>query len=182
MCKSFLRKGLDGINHDKYLEELINQYGKLIFSICYKLTNSYFDAEDLAQDTFISAYKKLSSFDGQHEKAWICRIATNKCLDFLKGAERRSLPTEDEFFISVKNSSPTPEESILDNEVKQKLYFICSNLKPPYDELAVDYFCNEMDTKEIAEKTGKNIKTLQTQIYRAKEMIKAHWRKEQLVE
>lgn len=85
---------------------------------------------------------------------------------------------EDEYFISVKSTDISPEEAVLEHEVKQKLYLICSNLKPPYDEVAVDYFCNDMDTKEIAVKTGKNIKTLQTQIYRAKEMIRALWRKE----
>ena len=72
-----------------------------------------FDAQDLTQETFLSAYKKLPEFDGTYEKAWISRIATNKCLDYLKNAAR-----------------------------------------------------------EIAEESGKNLKTVQTQIYRAKALIK----------
>ena len=80
---------------------MIDQYQNLIYSICYRLTGDYFEAEDLAQDTFLSAYKNLSSFDGKNERAWLCRIATNKCIDYLKRAGRRSVPTEDSFFISV---------------------------------------------------------------------------------
>ena len=63
---------------------MIDQYQNLIYSICYRLTGDYFEAEDLAQDTFLSAYKNLSSFDGKNERAWLCRIATNKCIDYLK--------------------------------------------------------------------------------------------------
>ena len=88
----------DEINRDEKLEELIDRYQSLVFSICFKMTGDYFAAEDLAQETFLSAYEKYSSFDGRHEKAWICRIATNKCLDYLKAAGRRSVPTEDEWF------------------------------------------------------------------------------------
>ena len=59
------------------------------------MTSDYFASEDLTQDTFLSAYKHLSEFDGKYEKAWICRIATNKCLDYLQSAGRRSIPMAD---------------------------------------------------------------------------------------
>ena len=59
------------------LEELIDSYEKLVFSICYKTTGDYFAAEDLAQETFLAAFQKYDTFDGANEKAWICRIATN---------------------------------------------------------------------------------------------------------
>lgn len=166
------------INRETYLEELIEHYSNLVFSICFRITGEYFDAEDLTQDTFLSAYKNISSFDGINEKAWICKIATNKCLDYVKSAKRRMIPTEDDFFILTKSPRQTPEEEILELEVKHKLYAICSNLKPPYNDVAIDYFCNNMEIKEIAQKTGKNIKTLQTQIYRAKDMLRLLWRKE----
>ena len=74
----------------------MNQYGNLVFSICLKTTGDYFASEDLAQETFIAAYKAYDSFDGSNEKAWICRIAGNKSIDYLRSAERRSVPTADE--------------------------------------------------------------------------------------
>lgn len=77
------------MNDEETLERLIRQYQNLIYSICYRLTGDYFDAEDLAQDTFLSAYKNLDHFDGANERAWLCRIATNKCIDYLKRAGRR---------------------------------------------------------------------------------------------
>ena len=48
----------------------------------------------------------------------------------------------------------------------------CRKLKPPYDEIAIAYFYNERSPGEIAEARGQNIKTIQTQIYRARAMLR----------
>ena len=62
-------KGADCITREEYLEYLIHTYQNLIFSICLKSVGNPFDAEDLTQDVFLSAYKNLSRFDGTYEKA-----------------------------------------------------------------------------------------------------------------
>ena len=155
---------------------MIDQYQNLVFSICYRLTGDYFEAEDLAQDTFLSAYKSLSSFDGKNERAWLCRIATNKCIDYLKRAGRRSVPTEDSFFAAVPVDDQAPEAAVLDQAVREELKRCCLALKAPYQDVAMDYFYHELEISEIAAKTGRNIKTLQTQIYRAKGMIRKLWK------
>lgn len=170
-------KGGDSINAEQQLEYWIDQYQNLIYSICYKFTSNYFDAEDLAQDTFLSAFKNMAYFDGANEKAWLCKIATNKCLDYLKRAGRRSVPTEDEYFTAIA-SSDSPEEAVLEQDVKERLYNCCCCLKEPYREVALYYYYHEMEIGEIVEKTGKNIKTLQTQIYRAKGMLRKFYEKE----
>ncbi len=167
----------DAINRDVQLEVLIDTYQDLIFSICYKMTADYFAAEDLAQETFLSAYEKYSSFDGRKEKAWICRIATNKCLDYLKHSGRRAVPTEDAYFSFQEDQAQTPEELCLEEEVRAELYRCCRELKPPYDEIALDYYYYEMDVGEIAAKRQRNIKTVQTQIYRARGMLRKHYGK-----
>ena len=59
---------------ERMLEEWIDTYDKLVFSICYKFTGDYFASEDLAQETFLSAYQKYASFDGENVK-----IDTTQC-------------------------------------------------------------------------------------------------------
>lgn len=170
-------KEADKINNEQYYEHLIDTYQNLIYSICFKIVRDYFEAQDLAQETFISAYKHLHSFDRQHEKAWLCRIATNKCLDYIKRADQRIIPTKDKDFIFEKETSPSPEENVLQAEAKKQLYDRCINLKPPYNKIALDYFYNERTAAEIAEKTGKKLKTVQTQIYRARAKLKEKYLK-----
>lgn len=173
-------KGVSIISAEQQLERLIQQYQNLIYSVCYKFTGDYFDAQDLAQETFLSAYKNLAYFDGINERAWLCKIATNKCLDYLKNTGRRQIPTEDNYFLTESDHHPSPEKQYLDSEVRDQLYRCCCQLNPPYREVALDYFYHEMEISEIVAKTGKNIKTLQTQIYRAKAMLKKLYRKEDL--
>ena len=61
---------------------------------CYRMTASFADAEDLAQETFLRAWRSRDEFDGRASaRTWLYRIATNACLDFLKRHERRSLPS-----------------------------------------------------------------------------------------
>lgn len=174
-----LERGCLFINTEQQFEHLLNTYQNLVFTICYRLTGSYFDAEDLAQDTFLSAYKHLPYFDGKNEKAWLSRIATNKAIDFLKQAGRRSFATEDTYFADLPAHSRTsPEESYLEQEVQERLKAQCEMLKEPYREIALLYFYEEKSVAEISAQIGRNSKTVQTQVYRAKAMLKKSYEKE----
>lgn len=159
------------------------------------MTSDYFASEDLAQETFLSVYRHLEEFDGRYEKAWICRIATNKCLDYMQSAGRRSIPTAD---LGLEGGRPpgrgetadagygegstviqqTPESICLEKEVRETLLSRCQSLKPPYDEIARAYYYDEMNAGEIAEARGVKIKTIQTQIYRARSMLRRMYEKE----
>jgi RNA polymerase sigma-70 factor (ECF subfamily) len=96
----------------------------------------------------------------------------------MKRSERQSIPTEDEYFILQKDREPSPEENLLETEVKRQLYERCSLLKSPYREIALKFFYEELPPAEIADRTGRNLKTIQTQIYRAKAMLQKKYRKE----
>ncbi|MBD5456316.1 MAG: sigma-70 family RNA polymerase sigma factor [Lachnospiraceae bacterium] len=154
------------------LSELIDLYEKLVFSICYKITGDYFIAEDLTQETFLSVFQKYDTFDGGNEKAWICRIATNKSIDYVRSAGHKGVPTEDDFFEGITEKRGSPEELCMEEEIKRGLKVSCESLKPPYDEIAKDYYLKEMSAAQIAKKRNANLKTIQTQIYRARDMLR----------
>ena len=142
------------------------------------MTGDYFAAEDLTQETFLSAYRHLGSFTGTNEKAWLCRIASNKCIDYLKSAARRQLPSDETIFAEQTDRSPGPEERLLEQEVRDVLLQRCRELKPPYDTIAELYFYQEKKADEIAAEQNKNPKTVQTQIYRARAMLRKLYEKE----
>lgn len=146
------------------------------------MCGDYFEAQDLAQDTFLSAYKNLAFFDGRYERAWLTKIAVNKCMDYQKHSARRSIPMEDQYFSDSAAGQQSPESEYLEEEVKRRLYQCCEQLKPPYRDVALDYFYHEIPIQEIAGKTGKNLKTLQTQVYRAKAMLRKLYRREELTD
>ncbi len=159
------------------LIELMNKYQNLVFSICLKMTGDYFCAEDITQETFISAYEHLENLDETLEKAWICRIASNKCIDYLKAAERRAAPTaEEEMPETVSRDGPFEEffaKDIVEN-IREK----CDDLPKTYAFAAEMYFVDGMTAKEISEKTDTPLKSVQTRIRRAREMLQKKVRKE----
>lgn len=166
------------VNKEARLSMMVDTYQNLVFSVCYKVTGDYFAAEDLAQETFLSAYKNLDGFEGGNEKAWLCRIATNKSIDYLRNAGRRAVPTEDVFFEQQSEDRGSPEEICLEKEVKERLLFYCSKLKPPYDRIAKSVYYEEKKADEIAKERNENLKTVQTQIYRARDMLRKIYGKE----
>lgn len=144
------------------------------------MTADYFAAEDLAQETFLSAYEHFRNFDGSNPKAWLCRIATNKCIDYMSHSGRKSIPTEDiwlEGGMEAGEMSESPENICMEQETKEMLLMNCRRLKKPYDEIAKAYYYDEMDVKEIAGSRGMKVKTVQTQIYRARSMLRKIYRK-----
>ncbi|MCX4321186.1 MAG: RNA polymerase sigma factor, partial [Lachnospiraceae bacterium] len=98
---------------EERLSRMVDTYQNLVFSVCYKVVGDYFAAEDLAQETFLSAFKNLDTFEGANEKAWLCRIATNKGIDYLRSSGRRAVPTEDIFFEQQVEDRGSPEEICL---------------------------------------------------------------------
>ncbi|MCM1174110.1 MAG: sigma-70 family RNA polymerase sigma factor [Blautia sp.] len=145
------------------------------------MTADYFAAEDLAQETFLSAYEHLKSFDGGSPKAWLCRIAANKCIDYMSHSGRRSIPTEDVYLekgAEAGKASESPEAICMEQEARKMLLMNCRRLKKPYDEIAEAYYYDEMDVGEIAERRGMKTKTVRTQIYRARSMLRKIYRKE----
>ncbi len=142
------------------------------------MTGDYFMAEDLAQESFLAAYRNLDSFEGENEKAWLCRIATNKSIDYLRGAGRRAVPTEDIFFEQQSENGGSPEDICLEKEVKERLLEYCGRLKPPYNEIAKSVYYDEKKAVEIAKERNENVKTVQTQIYRARDMLRKIYGKE----
>ena len=173
---------MENIDSKENLIRLVNQYKNLVFSVCLKLTGDYFVAEDITQETFILAYTHYESFDGNAEKAWICRIASNKCIDYQRQAARRlTYMPEEELPEERMSTSEDPLQMYLNTETLKKLSDGCANLPKPYDLIAKAYFVDGLTAREIAEKEDKNVKTIQTQIYRAREMLKKTIRKEDLI-
>ena len=120
---------VEKIDSKENLIRLVEQYQNLIFSICLKLTGDYFAAEDLTQETFLSAFKYIESFEGDAEKAWICRIASNKAIDYLRAAKRREVPTlQEEMTRDTVEIGDDPLQKVLNKELFLLMHFL-QNLK-----------------------------------------------------
>ncbi|MBR4795745.1 MAG: RNA polymerase sigma factor [Lachnospiraceae bacterium] len=169
------------IDSNETISRLIKEYQNLIFSICLRHVGDYFVAEDLTQETFISAYTHLDTFDGENEKAYLARIASNKCIDYLRSAGRRMIATPEEEMPEESSERDELVNSVMNKEILANIQEVVDNLPPPYREVARLYFVEDRSAKEIAFEISTPLKTVQTRIYRARDLVKAKIRKEDLI-
>jgi len=77
------------------LDRRLEEHRRELTGYCYRMLGSAFEAEDAVQETLLRAWRGYERFEGRAElRSWLYRIATNVCLDSLKGRERRARPMD----------------------------------------------------------------------------------------
>ena len=155
---------------------LVEQYQRLVYTVCYQLVQDHQLAEDLTQDTFVSAFTHMDSCPPEHYKPWLARIAANKARDHLKSAwaRRVSAPGDDGMPQSPPPGAaapPGPEDLTVTEDEAAAIRQMVRSLKEPYLQVSVMYFLEERSVEEISRALRRPPKTVHTQLFRAKKML-----------
>ena len=158
-------------------QKSIEAYEKLIFTICYQMVKDYHEAQNLTQETFLSAYTHRESCQIETVKPWLARIAANKAKDYLKSAYFRRERIE--IIQEQTDTSPLPESICLQREAIEKMKEHILNLQEPYYMVSRMYFLEEKGIADIAKQLNRPQKTVQTQLYRSKKILQEKMKKEE---
>jgi len=153
-------------------KSIVSQYEKLVFTICFQLVHDYQEAQNLTQETFLSAYRHLDSCREDNIKPWLARIAANKAKDHLKSAYMRRVRPEDDMILEhLIPGRSDPLDLYLARENRESIVQIIRSLREPYLKVAVLYFLEEKTPYEIAVLLKRPKKTVETQLYRGKILL-----------
>ena len=153
---------------------MMRQYERLVYTICYQFTRDAQLAEDLAQETFLSAYTHREDCPPDAWKPWLARIASNKAKDYLKSAyHRRVSAADDDAMPTVAEALSTdqPEDVTLAKDAAESIRDEILALKEPYLKVATLFFLQQRSVEEIAQALERPPKTVHTQLYRARQML-----------
>src|SRR5690349_9574923 len=100
---------------------------------CYRMLGSVEEAEDLVQETFLRAWKGIDGFEGRSSiRAWLYKIATNACLDFLDGRARRVLPDQAAGAeVEWLQPFPDPVDVVVSRETIELAFLAAIQFLPP---------------------------------------------------
>jgi len=162
--------------NDRQFGQLVDQYEKLVYTICYQFTRNHHTAQDLAQETFLSAHTHRAACPAGNEKPWLARIATNKAKDFLKSAYNRRVQAADDTTLPETANvlyirQALPEDLTISDDETARIAGDIRALKEPYHQVAVLYFLEEQTVEEIAHRLERPPKTVHTQLWRARRML-----------
>jgi RNA polymerase sigma-70 factor (ECF subfamily) len=159
---------------DARFRDLMRTHQTLVFNLCLRLVKDYFAAEDLAQETFLAAWRTLDQFDGANPAGWLATIAAHKSLDYLRGAaQKRTRAAPDEELLEFPApAARQPEAEFFDGHFSGVLRAGCEQLREPYRTAALGYYCENKTMAELARETGAPLETVRTRCRRAKGMLR----------
>jgi RNA polymerase sigma-70 factor (ECF subfamily) len=164
-------------------EELVSQYHNKIYALAYRYMGNEEDAYDMAQETFIKAFRSLRSFKGNSSfSTWLYRITTNVCLDELRRRKRRivaisldePLATQDgdEVEKEIADSSPGADIIYEQKEFSQYIQQLLNEMKPEHKTAIVLRDVMGFSYEEIAEVMNCSMGTVKSRISRAREVLR----------
>lgn len=151
--------------------QLVKQYERLVYTICFQLVRDGAAAEDLTQETFLSAYLHRESIPAGYERQWLGRVAANKAKDHLQSAwnRRTVLPGEEEL---PPGLSPPAEEVALSQTSAGEIAALIAAMKEPYQPVCHLCLLEERTPEEAALALGRPVKTIHTQLARGKRLLR----------
>lgn len=156
--------------NDTEMSLIYDKYSAAVYRAAFAYCRNYADAEDITQETFIKRFQSDGVFsDDKAEKAWLVKVAVNKCRDMFRSPRYRfmyhAVPLDEAELVYE-----TPEESAVFRAVME--------LPPKYRLVIHLYYYEGYSVTETAKITGKSETAVQTQLYRARKLLKKSLGKE----
>ena len=107
-------------------DRLVQKYQSLVYTICRQLVADEGYAQDLTQETFLSAWRSMDRCPAGYEKQWLARIASNKAKDYLRSAWARRVNTPGDDVLALEGAS-----SLCESPTRRPAVSCCWNSTPP---------------------------------------------------
>ncbi|MGE5372344.1 MAG: RNA polymerase sigma factor [Solirubrobacterales bacterium] len=172
------------IEGDMYaFEELVGKYHQKIYSLSYRYMGNEEDANDMAQEALIKAYRSMAGFKGDSAfSTWLYRITANVCLDELRRRKRTlhilsldepvATGDGDEIERELPDRSPTADMVYEQKEFEEQIETLIGLMKPEHKSVIVLRDLMDFTYEEIAEILQCSVGTVKSRLSRGREILR----------
>jgi len=168
--KIYIQQVLDGKTSS--FTHIVEKYKDMVFTVCHRILRQHEDAEDTAQETFIKAFNKLHSFQGNAKfSTWLYTIAYRTAIS--KTQLKRVETTNEDFILEFAQDESFPQLEELKSQ-EQKLYVkkAMEDLPELTSVVITLYYLQESSIQEITDITGLSQSNVKVKLFRGRKQLK----------
>lgn len=164
-------------------DELVRRHQERIYATIYHMTSNHEDANDLAQEAFVKAFRSLPTFKGDASFfTWLYRIAVNKTINFLKARRNKVQLSLNDLEFNAEHdpdlvaliSDKTPRREINLAELQEKLNEALQKLSEPHRLVVTLHDVQGLSHEEISRIAGCNVGTVRSRLFYARQQLQAY--------
>ena len=154
-------------------EEIVNLYQRDLVNFHYRFVGNRYEAEDLAQETFIKVYKKFGTLKEPDKlKSWLFQIARNTVIDFFRKNKNRPFALDSAILENIPETTAVDyQERVANMEVSKELEHCIEQLVKEDRAIIKLLYYEGFSYKEIGELLNINQNTLKSRLHRARKIL-----------
>lgn len=154
-------------------DDLVERYQLQVYNLALRMLHDAQAAEDITQDVFFTAYRRLDTLRGDNPRAWLLRIATNACYDHLRARSRRPTSSLDstpagETAMERPDTGESPEEAALRGERERVIALLLAQVPADYRLVLILSDLQGLSYEEISEAVGVGLGTVKSRLSRGR--------------
>jgi RNA polymerase sigma-70 factor (ECF subfamily) len=161
--------------------ELVKRFERPVYSLVLRMVQDPATAEDLAQEIFVKAFRRLDTYDSRWKlSSWLFKIAHNTAIDHLRRGTPETVPLEaggeDEgrgglAAVLADETVEDPRAAAERHDLARSLERAIRRLRPDYREAVLMFYVHGASYQEICEVTGQPLGTVKTNLHRARKEL-----------
>jgi RNA polymerase sigma-70 factor (ECF subfamily) len=178
----------------KYFAEIITKYKKVVFGHAYNFLRNKEEAEDAAQEIFVSVYNNLKNFRGDSKlSTWIYRITVNTCKNRLKQLQRARGQMAEDSYEEGAEEKPSlvdglkekeekePDKSFASEEVRKTVYKRIDELTGEQRQVIMMRDVEGLSYEEIGQALKISVSAVKSKLFRARENLREKLQKDDIL-
>jgi len=147
-------------------DELVVRHRRAIYQVCYRFVGNHEDATDLAQETFLRAYRALRNFKGDAQVGtWLYRIAVNLCLNKVSARTPRTEPVDER--LALPSREPDAVSRLMTEERAGLVRAAVARLPPRQRATLILRVYQDLSHQEIARALGSSVGAVKANFFHA---------------